>query len=307
VTLLGGIPFSNVGPRAYLVLDGFIVDALGANEVLWIGNDSHHIKLSNNEAKNARHHGIAASGVGNWITHNRIHHGGYVPIYPGYPLDFGNAMYISGYEELVEHNEIYDWAGAGIQVFTGSATARNDNTVVRYNWIHDTSGSQAALGDGRGVAQGIILYNGANLQAYGNVLSNLQGDPGYVGNQPAGIDLQDCAACKVFNNTIYRSPVVALHLSDGSVVGAEVRNNLVWLNATDDLYDRGTATSASNNLIGDPGFVNAAANDYHLGAGSPAIDQGTRLSAPWNVDKDGVLRPQGAAFDIGAYEWRPGP
>jgi len=51
----------------------------------------------------------------------------------------------------------------------------------------------------------------------------------------------------------------------------------------------------------DPLFVNAAAHDYHLQAGSPAINQGSPSLAP-AVDTDGVLRPQGAGVDIGAYE-----
>src|SRR5207302_750960 len=49
-------------------------------------------------------------------------------------------------------------------------------------------------------------------------------------------------------------------------------------------------------------FVNAAANDFHLQAGSPAIDAGITL-AQVPVDADGVSRPQGKAYDIGAYEF----
>src|SRR5262249_53710338 len=48
-------------------------------------------------------------------------------------------------------------------------------------------------------------------------------------------------------------------------------------------------------------FVNAAGNDYHLSATSPAIDTGTATSAP-ATDFDGNPRPQGAGYDIGAYE-----
>ena len=46
------------------------------------------------------------------------------------------------------------------------------------------------------------------------------------------------------------------------------------------------------------------ANDYHLQAtDSVAKDAGVDLSAYFNTDKDGVNRPQGAGWDIGAYEF----
>ncbi len=49
-------------------------------------------------------------------------------------------------------------------------------------------------------------------------------------------------------------------------------------------------------------FVDAAGHDYHLAAGSPAIDQGDSI-AEVVLDRDAVSRPQGGAPDVGAYEW----
>jgi len=48
-------------------------------------------------------------------------------------------------------------------------------------------------------------------------------------------------------------------------------------------------------------FVDPNADNYHLASGSPAVDTGTPLvSVPH--DLDGQSRPQGGAYDIGAYE-----
>jgi hypothetical protein len=59
--------------------------------------------------------------------------------------------------------------------------------------------------------------------------------------------------------------------------------------------------------------VNAAGGDFHLTSTSPAKDRGIDLSVPGNLlggaratsfnwDFDRVIRPQGTAWDIGAYE-----
>jgi hypothetical protein len=65
----------------------------------------------------------------------------------------------------------------------------------------------------------------------------------------------------------------------------------------------GTVTTTGAPLRGSAGYVNASAGDYHLAAGSDAIDKGNGL--PPLVDLDGAIRPQGATTEIGAYEFTP--
>ena len=59
----------------------------------------------------------------------------------------------------------------------------------------------------------------------------------------------------------------------------------------------------ANSLIASPSalFADAAAGDYRLAAGSPAVDRGTP-HADLPADITGLARPQGAGVDIGAYE-----
>ena len=55
-----------------------------------------------------------------------------------------------------------------------------------------------------------------------------------------------------------------------------------------------------HDVIGDPKFVDAANDNYHLDLTSAAIDAGTDVGT--YTDIDGQPRPQGAGFDIGFDE-----
>jgi hypothetical protein len=99
------------------------------------------------------------------------------------------------------------------------------------------------------------------------------------------------------DNQIYNNTIVGgvLYVRDN---GNRVQNNI----ATGGIENLGSNT-LSNNLQSDPGFVNAAGGNFRIAtAGSPAIDTGVGLSAV-TTDFDKRPRPQGARFDIGAYEY----
>jgi hypothetical protein len=69
----------------------------------------------------------------------------------------------------------------------------------------------------------------------------------------------------------------------------------------------GAAYDGGGNIAGDPGFANAASNDYHLAKASPAIEAGATVAL--TDDLDGVARPRNgdgagpALHDIGCYEY----
>ena len=58
----------------------------------------------------------------------------------------------------------------------------------------------------------------------------------------------------------------------------------------------------ANNISQDPAFVDPTTSDYHILAGSPAINQGNGAVAPL-VDYDGNVRSQNYTVDMGAYEF----
>jgi len=79
----------------------------------------------------------------------------------------------------------------------------------------------------------------------------------------------------------------------------------------------GTATQTTNLVSNTPGLVNAAAYDYHLAAGSAAINAGTSPGTGGGFDLTPIYqyvhplgreaRPVNAATDIGAYEFGSAP
>src|SRR2546429_5614567 len=95
-------------------------------------------------------------------------------------------------------------------------------------------------------------------------------------------------------NNIFYQPGQNVGIS-GTTSGAHIDHNL----STGTVGGGGIGSNIENT---DPQFVNPSALDFRLQAGSPAIDAGVTLSYV-SSDVLGVSRPQGAADDIGAFEF----
>ena len=80
-----------------------------------------------------------------------------------------------------------------------------------------------------------------------------------------------------------------------------VENNILYLNSSGALSNSGSSSAADHNLTADPYFVDASRGDFHVQSASSAINAGITVSMV-TADFDGIGRPQGGAYDIGAYE-----
>jgi len=112
----------------------------------------------------------------------------------------------------------------------------------------------------------------------------------------------------VVNNTfVNRRPTgTFVRLARGS--RAHLRNNL--LVGPGDLTNLSGTSARANRRVGSRRFVNPAADDFRLRAGSPAIDHGVRVPRRWRARWEfvrpagQVRRPVVGRVDLGAYERR---
>jgi hypothetical protein len=116
----------------------------------------------------------------------------------------------------------------------------------------------------------------------------------FADNGDAGVLARDYAKLTLYNNLLAGHEAGIVVTGSGTIT-MTIDTNLFW-NETDTFV-------GGNAILEDPRF----APGYHLRTGSPAIDAGIPLG--WfPIDLDGEFRPQGAGWDIGAYEgewvWR---
>jgi hypothetical protein len=170
---------------------------------------------------------------------------------------------------LIEGNVITDSASrSGIILGPHDSTIAMDNVVIRNNVIFNNADC------------GILTrYQSIpNLRIYNNVI---------YGN-----------ACGIsISNNVNRLEIVNNILDSNSGGHIEISGSVSNLLITHNLYNSpsraGSGFTDSHPLFGDPLFVDANSGEFHLQAGSPAIDAGTNVGLPYN----------GVAPDIGAYEF----
>ena len=151
---------------------------------------------------------------------------------------------------------------------------------------------------------GVKIYeSGANIPNNIFVLNNIiQGSLAYTASSyPEGVSVENVGS----NSVLVENNIIT-----------EQRGQTIWsvsspgLNADYNLFYNSdgstpTGTSQLHDLWNtNPLFANPSNGDYHLQAGSPAIDTGVTTTNVPN-DFDGVIRPQGKDTDIGPFEYPP--
>jgi parallel beta-helix repeat protein len=270
---------------AYVIIDSLILDGTNLSNTstnwgngIYVGGGANHIKVTNTEIRNAPGAGILTAGgvQANQFLNNRVHDN-------GRHAQLTHGFYIDSSGNTISGNTVYNNAAWGIQIY-GSDNLPSNNLITKNTVYNNTR-----LGNGGG----IVLSSGSANVAYNNIIYGNNG--GYAveisfGGGPSNT--------RVENNTISNQYGIDIG-SDAS--GTLVQNNIVS-GSNANISNQGKASTVSSNFVGNPLFVNVASANYHLQATSPAIDAGITI-AEVSTDFDGITRPQGAAYDIGAYEY----
>ncbi|HEY6929941.1 MAG TPA: right-handed parallel beta-helix repeat-containing protein [Thermoanaerobaculia bacterium] len=242
-----------------------------------------------------------------------------------------HGIYVSnsGDRPVVRGNRVHDNAGCGIQLNADLSQGGDGlitGAVIENNlaWNNGAAGGAAINLDGvqSSIVRNNLLYNN---HASGIACFQIDGAAG-----PTGMS--------ILNNTVDMASNGRWALLIKSSTGPNVvRNNILYdQNAGRGGIDYGDATDVANtdsdynimdavtpddstrvtlanwqlaghephSFSATPAvlFVNEAGADYHLKAGSPAIDAG-QIQASVPTDLEGRARPIGPAYDIGCYEF----
>lgn len=305
----------------YVTVDGFEVYGSGSHGI--VGFDSHHVIVSNNISHDNQASGVAFAWsdyitIDGNVTYGNASSGWFsgISLYQNRNIT-GNTS-TDGFRNVISNNISYDNVtetgahtdGNGIIIddFQSTQTSGYPNytfkTLVENNLVYENGGKgiQVTWSDYVTVRGNTAYHNNQDLQNTGTwrgEISNAQSSNNTFINNIA-----------VSDPTINKNNTAIDNVSYGGYVNA----NIVWAN---NLTYNGTAgaasirtegsnatlTTANKNLLGvDPGFVNAAADNFTLKAGSVAVNAGTSNYGLPSTDLAGHTRAVGVV-DLGAYEY----
>ncbi len=310
----------NLEGASFMVVQGFIVNGRTRTGVRAV--TCQHVTIRNNSMDQNGEWGILTGFCDDLLIESNItsrsigQHGIYVGNSGDRPVIRGNVIFsnnangihmngdisqggdgiISG--ALVEANIIYD---NGVGGGSGINCDGVQDSLIRNNLIYDEHASGISLYqiDGGGPSTGNrVLNNTVLIAADGRWALNIQDG---AANATARNNI-------LWNEHSFRG---SLDISADSLPGFTDDNNAVMDRFTTDGGDtiltlaewRQQSAQDAHSFLATPDqlFADAAGNDYELSATSPAIDTGeTRDDVP--TDILGISRPQGAGFDVGAYE-----
>ncbi len=290
---------------------------------LYIGGSSTHNVLTQTDFISNT---AGEDGGGIYISGQTVLHGGRFE--RNIALRYGGGWYFyygAVMTDTVTISNTATWGGGGYAdggaELHGAQLAGNTATTGGGGGLYSLGQTEvyASRVTGNSAPQGGGLYFWGSGDIVNSLLADNQASAAgadlYVTfNGSASIVFSTIAAAALYPRQAIVLNSGSLHMTDTIVsnyaVGISVTTGAAFENYN--LFYGNTITSVGSVTHGagsrsgqNPLFVNSVAGDYHLTAGSPAIDHG--VIAGITVDFDGDPRPLGAGYDIGFDEYRALP
>lgn len=213
------------------------------------------------------------------------------------PTPTSDGLAINGANDVLEYNNLYQSVASLRNVGIGIGwSGTPDNSIVRYNEIHDVGGCQAFdhviyLDSGNNVqiydnwmwndahGWGVQVYpHPTNARIFNNVIDHV--GSGFVVGDEAG---QSTNGNEIFNNVVTNSTGLPnANLTSGVAIsdywGGTPGSGNTFLN-NDSFGNPGGISKVTNVTVSgttqqDPGYVNAAAHNYTVSSSSPVAGWG---------------------------------
>ena len=264
---------------------------------------------------------ISVVSSGNTISNNIVYQNGAA----------GISLGADCASNIIEYNHVYENSQLVDDRYNIDLYQAGNNNAVRYNMTHDGNVVSTWGGGIRfdGGSPNFNTFGSGNSIYYNKVYNELRGIRVAVGANGATI----------YNNIVYNSSGYGLFIGQGAdSANVIAKNNLIAVSSgklvghlvsttdtidnncyydtdyTNKFYWNGTDYSTfadwktassqdAHSVNADPLFTNPATSDFTLQALSPCINAGVDVGL--TRDYEGTLVPQGAAPDMGAYEFYP--
>ncbi len=311
-----------VGSNAYIA-DNYIHDLYFEGVMMSGDGDPNSAATSNNDLVNNRflHCEMAAAhieGRNNLVEDNDV--AGTVQYPPGGPVRAGadaDGFRFFGSGHVFRRNYIHDIdSGAPenpdphtdcFQTWGPAANITIERNLCAWPVADNDDDNEVAMLESRsGPTSGVTFRNNVFVTMHqgidvsgANAISVLNNT--FVGILAEGVILSGAPSSRIINNIFYDvgsgqdSYICADPVSRGSMT-AETNDQFAPGGAV------GIYCGGAPHITLDPLFTNRSALDFRLKSNSPLIDLGTTLPQVTN-DYDGVHRPQGPRYDIGAFEY----
>jgi len=260
----------------------------GSTGIAWLQNGD-YTEINGFEVRNSQYSGIGQHCSHCWVLNNKIHDVGGVCGSNGGAGITGESYSTS--DQHIIGNLVYN-------------IGPNHNGAVRCNSIQGIYPTTPLVE----VKNNLIMkISGDGISSWHYATQMTVINNTVMGSLDAGILIGNNSSSNttstISNNIVHKNPNCGI--CEGGTIGTNIyTNNHVVGNGYNWQLLNGN-THSGDVTASSPLFVNDTGDqtgNYHLTSTSPDIDMGTATFAP-PLDFAGGLRPQGADFDIGSYEY----